>query len=124
MKTTLLALLFCLSLNTIFAQADTTKKNLVIRVPDFADPATKKFYRSYADHLIKCVVAIREKNESKVTALFKNPGAELVAKEKKLAVELFKDPVEKPKYLQFAAEAYPYLKEVKESVYYKKLYGE
>ncbi|MEP6677464.1 MAG: hypothetical protein ABJA78_20045, partial [Ferruginibacter sp.] len=53
-----------------------------IKVPDFADPAAKTFYQSYSDHLIKCIKAIREKNEAKVIALFKNPGEQLVEREK------------------------------------------
>ncbi len=111
---------------TLFLLALTafTQKTITIKVPDFADPQVKIFYNAYAGHLIKCVEAIRQKDEAKATALFKNPGAQLVKQEKKLAKELVKNPVEKQKYLQFAEQAYPYLKEVKESAFYKKVSGE
>ena len=98
-------------------------KVVSINVPDFANPEVKAFYESYSDHLIKCIQAIREKNESKVTALFKDPGEKLVNREKELVKELVKDPVEKQKYVAFAQQAYPYVKEVQQPAYYKKLYG-
>jgi hypothetical protein len=46
-----------------------------------------------------------------------------VAKEKILAQKVIKDPVEKQKYMQFAALEYPYLKEVEKSVHYQKMHG-
>ena len=66
--------------------------------------------------------AIREKNEAKATALFKNPGEQLVAREKTLGKELVKDAVEKPKYMQFVAQIYPYIKELEGSAYFQKTY--
>jgi len=33
------------------------------------------------------------------------------------------NPVEKEKWMQFAAQVYPYVKELEQSVYYKKMYG-
>jgi len=92
-------------------------------VPDFVGAGIKSFYQSYADHLIKCIKAIREKNEVKAKALFKDPGEELVTREKELSKEVVKNPVEKQKYMQFAAQVYPYIKEVQQSEYYKKMYG-
>ena len=76
-----------------------TSQNLIsLQVPDFADPEIKKFYAAYSNPLAKCVEAIREKNETKVTALFKNPGEQLVADEKLLSPKVIKNPVEKQKY--------------------------
>jgi hypothetical protein len=72
---------------------------------------------------LKCVAAIREKDEAKATALFKNPGEEFVSKEKILSKEVIKVPAEKQKYFQFAALVYPYLKEVQQTAYYQKLYA-
>jgi len=94
-----------------------------IDVPDFADPTVKTFYQTYSAHLLKCIAAIHEKNESKVVALFKNPGEQLVTREKEIAKQVVKNPVEKQKYLQLAKQIYPYLKEVQGSVYYQKIYG-
>jgi len=123
MKTIILTFSLCLFMSNAFAQNETSKETPVIKVPDFADPVTKSFYQSYADHLIKCIKAIREKNESKTRALFKNPGEQLVDREKKISKEVVKNTVEKQKYMQFAAQVYPYLKEVEQSEYYKKMYG-
>ena len=126
MKTFILTLTLCFFITSAFNQTK-TKDNIPdaisINVPDFADPEVKAFYQAYSDHLIKCIQAIHEKNESKVTALFKDPGEKLVNREKILVKELFKDPVEKQKYLAFAEQAYPYVKEVQQSTYYKKMYG-
>jgi hypothetical protein len=47
----------------------------------------------------------------------------MVAREKTLAKDIVKNSVEKQKYLQFAEDIYPYIKEVEQSVYYKKMYG-
>ena len=116
MKTLIVSLALCL-INT-FAVAQPG-----IDVPNFADPAVKTFYETYSAHLLKCVKAIREKKESEAVALFKDPGEQLVAKEKVIAKSLVKNPVEKQKYIQYARQAYPYLKEVEGSVYYQKIYG-
>lgn len=119
MKSPFLALTLFLLTVTAF-----TQKTITIKVPDFADPQVKTFYNAYASHLVKCVEAIRQNDDAKATALFKKPGAQLVEQEKKLAKELVKNPAEKQKYVQFAEQAYPYLKEVKESAIYKKVSGE
>ncbi|MBK5271409.1 MAG: hypothetical protein JJE22_10380 [Bacteroidia bacterium] len=124
MKAILLSIAICVFMSKAFAQTESPKEIQAITVPDFADPGVKTFYQSYADHLIKCVKAIREKNEAKTIALFKDPGEQLVTKEKALAKELVKNPAEKQKYMQFATQAYPLLKEVQQSGYYKKLYGQ
>lgn len=123
MKIITLTFLLCLSIGSVFAQNKTSKEILVIKVPDFADPITKDFYQSYATHLINCIGAIREKNEAKAIALFKDPGEELVAREKIITKEVVKDPVEKQKYILFAAAVYPYIKELQGSAYFKKTYG-
>ena len=125
MKTLLLTITLSLFFTVAFTQ-NTTAKNasaISIKVPDFADPEVKIFYNAYATHLIKCVEAIRQKDEAKVTALFKNPGEQLVAREKVLAKEVVKNPIEKQKYIEFAGQAYPYIKEVQRSSYYQKIYG-
>ena len=124
MKTLMLAFSLCLLMNTAFTQNEKPKELKAIKVPDFSDASVKSFYQSYADHLIKCVGAIREKNEAKAKALFKSPGEELVAREKLISKETVKNPIEKQKYLEFAALVYPYIKEVQQSEYYKKKYGE
>ena len=92
-------------------------------MPDFADPATKSFYHSYADHLIKCIEAIREKNEARAITLFKHPGEQLVAREKIIAKEVVKNAIEKEKYVQLAAQVYPYIRELEASAYYIKSHG-
>jgi hypothetical protein len=46
----------------------------------------------------------------------------LVAREKIITKEVIKNAAEKQKYFQFAAQVYPYLKEVEQSTYYQKLY--
>ena len=128
MKTTILAFTLCLFINCAFTQGTTpNKKNsqseISIKVPDFADPEIKSFYTTYSNHLIKCIKAIRQKDEESATALFKNPGEQLVARDKILAKEVVKNPKEKQKYMQFAAQVYPYIKEVQNSTYYQKLVG-
>ena len=123
MRAITLTFILCLFVGNGFTQNKTHKEIPVIKVPDFADPVIKSFYRSYADHLIKCIEAIREKNEAKAIALFKDPGEQLVAREKLITKEVVKKPGEKQKYMQFAAQVYPYIKELKASAYYKKVYG-
>ena len=123
MKTTILAFAFFLFVSNVFTQNQTSKEIPVIKVPDFAGAGIKSFYQSYTDHLIKCIKAVREKDEAKAKALFKNPGEQLVAREKTLSKEVVKNAVEKQKYIQFAEQVYPYIKEVEHSEYYKKLYG-
>ncbi len=127
MKTLILTLtlsFFNIVAFTQIASREASSQSIVsIKVPDFADPEVKTFYQAYADHLIKCIQAIREKNETKVTALFKDPGEQLVAREKTLTQDVVKNSVEKQKYFQFAEQVYPYIKEVERSVYYQKMYG-
>ena len=128
MKTIILTGTLCLFITCAFAQntaSDKTssKSAISIKVPDFADPEIKTFYQAYSDHLIKCILAIREKNEAKVAALFKNPGEQLVSREKILAKEVVKNDAEKQKYMLWAAQVYPYIKELERSVYYQKMYG-
>ena len=122
MKTIILTITLCLFVSNAFTQNETSQETPFIKVPDFADPGVKIFYQSYADHLIKCIKAIREKNEAKAKALFKNPGEQLVAREKIISKETAKNAVEKQKYMQFAAQVYSYIKEVEQSEYYKKIY--
>jgi hypothetical protein len=106
----------CLIQASAFAQRS-------IDVPNFADASVKTFYQTYSAHLLKCIAAIREKNEAKAIALFKDPGEQLVAREKIIAKNLATKPAEKQKYLQYAIQVYPYLMEVEASEYYRKIYG-
>jgi len=57
-----------------FAQNKLSKDLPLINVPDLADPAIKIFYQSHPEQMVKCMRAIREKNEPKAIALFKDPG--------------------------------------------------
>ncbi len=79
MKKLILTSAFYLLLVSALTQDTATKKStsqnpISLQVPDFADPEIKKFYAAYSNHLAKCVEAIREKNEAKVTALLKSGG--------------------------------------------------
>jgi hypothetical protein len=123
MKSLIIFYALCFCVSNGFTQDVIPKETLKIEVPGFADAGVKRFYQSYADHLIKCIKAIREKDEAKAKSLFKNPGEQMVAKEKTISKEVVKNPVEKKKYMEFAAQVYPYLKEVEQSAYYKKMYG-
>ena len=123
MKKFMLALLLSHLVITAFSQNSGSPDTAVITVPAFADASTKRFYQSYADHVMKCVHAIRDKNEAQAKALFKDPGEQMVTREKALAKELVKNAEEKKKYIQFATEVYPYLKEIQQSDYYEKMYG-
>ncbi len=125
MKKIIVLLTFCLSAGSAFTQ--NTATNLQnppsIKVPSFADPVAMKFYTTYSNHLIKCIKAIREKNEAKTLALFKDPGKQLVEQEKIISKETIKNPVEKQKYIEWTKNVYPYIKEVEHSAYYIKAYG-
>jgi len=118
-----LLLLTCLLLSTAAFTQDTElkKPTHAIKVPDFAGAGVKQFYTRYSEHLLKCIEAIRQNDDAKAAALFKDPGEKLVKEEKQLVVKLFKDPVEKQKYIQFAQQASPYVKEVER--YYEKMQG-
>jgi len=82
-----------------------------IKVPDFADAKIKSFYKTYSDHLLKCVAAIRQNDHIKLKALFKE-GEPIVAREKVLMKEVMKSPAEKQKWMQWATQASPYAKKV------------
>jgi hypothetical protein len=123
MKKIILGIVVSLCVSSAFSQDTTAKKEITIKVPDFAQPHIKAFYIEYSNHLIKCIKAIREKNEARATALFKNPGEQLVARSRILEKEVIMNPVEKEKWMQFAAQVYPYIKELERSSYYQKLYG-
>ena len=123
MKKIILAFTLSLFVSSAFTQNTASKSAITIKVPDFAQPHIKTFYTEYSNHLIKCIQAIREKNEAKATALFKNPGEQLVARSRILEKEVIMNPVEKQKWMQYAAQVYPYIKELERSSYYQKLYG-
>jgi antitoxin component YwqK of YwqJK toxin-antitoxin module len=89
-----------------------------IKVPDFAQPDVKAFYTEYSNHLIKCIKAIREKNEAKATLLFK-AGVPLVKKSRIIEKKVIMNTVEKQKWMQFAGQVSPYIKEMERSAYYK-----
>jgi hypothetical protein len=122
MKPFLLLLTWLLLGTAAFTQDTELKKPThAIKVPDFSAAGVKQFYTRYSEHLLKCIEAIRQKDDVKVAALFKDPGEKLVKEEKQLVAKLFKDPVEKQKYIQFAEQASPYVKEVER--YYEKMQG-
>lgn len=114
MKILILSLTFCLFITSAFTQT--------INVPDFAQPDVKAFYTEYSGHLIKCIKAIREKNEDKATSLFK-AGEPMVQKSRVIEKKVIMNSVEKQKWMQFAAQVSPYIKEMERSLYYQKLYG-
>ncbi len=113
MKTIILSHIFCFFITSAFSQT--------ITVPDFVQPEVKAFYIEYSGHLKKCIKAIREKNEAKAIALFKE-GEPMVAKSKIIEKKVIMDEVEKQKWMQFAAQVYPYIKEMERSSYYQKIY--
>ncbi len=122
MKSIIFAFIICISITTAFSQKTVVQKPILIKVPNFSDPKIKSFYDSYASHLIKCVTAIRQKNEAKAIALLKNGGEQLAAREKVLVNEVVKNPAEKQKWIEFAVQASRYVKEVERSAYFQKLY--
>ena len=124
MKKIILAFTLSLLVSSAFTQNSASKSVINIKVPDFAQPHIKKFYTEYSNHLIKCIKAIREKNEARATALFKNPGEQLVARSKILEKEVVMNPEERQKWMEWGAQVYPYVKELERSSYYQKLYGE
>jgi hypothetical protein len=114
MKIIILTLTFCLVISSAYAQT--------INVPDFAQSDVKAFYTEYSGHLIKCIKAIREKNEAKATSLFKE-GEPMVARSRVIEKKVIMNPVEKQKWMQFAVQVSPFIKEMERSPYYQKLYG-
>ena len=123
MKKIILAFTLSLLVSSAFTQNSASKSPITIKVPDFAQPHIKTFYTEYSNHLIKCIQAIREKNEARATALFKKPGEQMVARSRILEKEVVMNPVEKQKWMQYAAQVYPYIKELERSSYYQKMYG-
>ncbi len=105
MKTIILSIALFLFTASAFSQ-----KAITIQVPDFADAKAKSFYNNYTSVLIKSVQAIRQKNDAKAITLSKNLLS-LVPTQEKYGRELVKNPVEKQKYLQWAAQVSPYAKE-------------
>ena len=110
MKTILLSLMFCLFITFAFSQT--------IKVPDFAQPDVKAFYTEYSNHLIKCIKAIREKNKPKARSLFK-AGEPMVTKSRIIEKKVIMNKVEKQKWMQFAGQVSPYIKEMERSPYYQ-----
>lgn len=124
MYKTILAFTMCLSLNYAFTQSGNSLTPIkTIVVPDFAQPHVKAFYIEYSNHLLKCIKAIREKDEAKVIKLFKSPGEALVKQSRIIEKQVIINSVEKQKWMQYAAQVYPYIKELEASAYYQKLYG-
>lgn len=114
----------CLSINAAFTQSGNSLAPIkTIVVPDFAQPHVKAFYIEYSNHLLKCIKAIREKDEAKATKLFKSPGEALVKQSRTIEKQVIINAVEKQKWMQYAAQVYPYIKELEASAYYQKLYG-
>jgi hypothetical protein len=114
MKKIIMAFSLCFFITSAFTQT--------INVPDFAQQDVKAFYTEYSNHLIKCIKAIRENNEAKATSLFKE-GEPMVVKSRIIEKKVIMNLVEKQKWMQFAAQAYPLVKELERSSYYQKLYG-
>jgi len=107
----------------LFAASAFTQKAITIKVPDFADAQAKSFYNNYTSVLIKCVEAIRQKDDAKAIALSKNLLS-LVQPQEKYGRELLKNPVEKQKYMQWAGQVSPYAKEwERAAAVYKKSSG-
>ena len=73
----------------LFATSAFTQKTININVPDFADAQARSFYNNYTSVLIKCVEAIRKKDDAKAIALSKNL-LELVKPQEKYGRELIK----------------------------------
>lgn len=115
--------LMFVTIGALVFSAAFSQKTATINVPDFTDAKAKAFYTAYANHLIRCIDAIRKKDENKAQALFKDPGEKLVEDEKIISAEVIKYPTEKKKYIDFATQVYPYLNEIESSGYYKKMYG-
>ncbi len=122
MKKIIFAFVLTLSLSSAFTQKTPPKSAITIKIPDFIQPDVKTFYTEYSNHLIKCINAIREKNEARAKSLFKE-GEPMVAKSKIIEKKLIMNPAEKQKWMQFAGQVYPLIKEMERSVYYQKLYG-
>jgi len=61
-----------------YSQKTTTTKpistgTIIINVPNFADPAIKRFYDGYTVYLKKAVMAVRSKDEAACRKFFKEP---------------------------------------------------
>ena len=66
-----------LGVSALSQKTSTTKPistgTINIEVPNFADPAIKRFYEAYTSHLKKSVIAARNNDEAAFSKLYKEP---------------------------------------------------
>ncbi len=124
MKTIIFAFTLSLFVSSAFAQTPASKKSVSsgivnIDVPVFDNPAATQFYEAYAAHVKKAVTAIRNKDEAAWKSLVKDEK-DLNEKEKQMLKTKF-TPADLKRKQALLMQAMPYLQEIDQSAFNKKL---
>lgn len=109
----------CLAQNSA-AKGQISKSAVKIVVPNFADPLTKQFYEEYTAHIAKAVTAIRNKDEATFMKLTLE-GKKLEKKFQYYMSEKKSTPEDIKKKQAWNKQAMPYIQEIIESDFNKKL---
>jgi Na+/phosphate symporter len=124
MKTIIFAFTLSLFVSLAFAQTPASKKSVSsgivnIDVPKFDNPAATEFYEAYTAHIKKAVTAIRNKDEAGWKNLVKDEK-DLNEKEKQ-ALKTKLTPADMKRKQAYLMQAMPYLQEIDQSAFNRKL---
>lgn len=125
MKKIFFAFALTLSISAGITQNTATKKPgsqtaISIEVPNFANSATKQFYDAYTSYIKKAVIAVRNKDEATFMKLVLE-GKALEQKFEYYMSEKKSTPEDIRKKQAWNKQAMPYIQEIIQSDYNKKL---
>ena len=93
--------------------------NIELQAPDFADPASNKYYSDYTSYLKRVVTAIRSQDEEATMKLFREEGKQF-DNINEMEEHARSTPEEEQKFTTWLMQSMPLQKEVVQSLYYKK----
>jgi hypothetical protein len=119
-----IVVILSLYLNIAFTQNTTPKKSISqnevnIDVPNFADPAIKRFYEAHTFYLKKAVSAVRSNDEAAIRKLNKEPREIEELRQQTYKTKPTPDDVKKKQ--AWNKQAMPYIMEMQQSHLIKKL---
>lgn len=124
MKKAILAFTIILLGVSAFSQKTSPTKKIPtsiidIEVPNFADPAIKRFYEAYTVVIKNSVIAVRNKDEVALRKLYKEPKQ--LEKYRQEMYKLKPGPEDAKKKRAWNMQAMPYIQEIGQSELIKKL---
>lgn len=97
--------------------------NIDLKAPDLADPALKKYYSDYTAYIKKVVTAIRNKDDTGTTKLFREEGNQF-DNSSTMEQKVRATAGEEQKFTTWFMQSVPLLQEIVRSDYYKKFNDE